>query len=213
VGIAGPRILLILPILLPRRSWPRSHSIRAAMLASILVHNLQGPWCRVSGPQSNACVQQSIVLVACEVEERPRVSRSGSVSEPQGRARTGLSINVARVPTAPPAYHGRRIIRHCARYLVMGQYFSGRVSHDPHGCNDLVTDALRAGTILVSCRRFDAGRRARRLWPHWTDSTHVGSEYGEQRMTRILQEVAHPKVRAAALWAAVKRSESANPVK
>ena len=28
------------------------------------------------------------------------------------------------------------------------------------------------------------------------------SEYGEQRMTRILQEVAHPKVRAAALWAA-----------
>jgi hypothetical protein len=28
------------------------------------------------------------------------------------------------------------------------------------------------------------------------------SEYGEQRMTRILQEVAHPKVRAAALWTA-----------
>jgi hypothetical protein len=44
--------------------------------------------------------------------------------------------------------------------------------------------ALRGSVVIGRIRRMSA------------------SEYGEQRMTRTLREVAHPKVRGAALWAA-----------
>ena len=46
------------------------------MLATVMVHDLQCPWRRVSGPQENACVQQSLTLVACYEYGEQRMTRT-----------------------------------------------------------------------------------------------------------------------------------------
>jgi len=173
LGITRSRILRVLSLLLSQRFHPWPHSVRASMLAAVLVYDLSGAWYCVGPPQSNACLQQSLVLVACEIEKRPSIVNLGAVSRPEGDPRTGATIVDAFLSDATRENHGRGTIGERAKPVDLGNTHSGSILGGPDRRDDVVADPFRVRTIMVRCGGFDAGRGARRRGSGRKISTHV----------------------------------------
>jgi hypothetical protein len=95
------------------------------MLAAGLVYYLPDALHRISQPQSNACFQQSLALVSCEIEKRPSVFSLGAASQPEGDPRTGGTVVDAFLFNASRANHGRRNIGERAKSVDLGNTNSG----------------------------------------------------------------------------------------
>lgn len=116
------------------------------------------------------------------------------------------AINAARVFTAPRADHGRRIIRHCARCLVVGKSFVGRVSDDPHPrtpswrpATSLHLTVPRGGRLriakppgsLVPRRRLVSGWRCDRSHGRPHTAPNGGSTYENSRKSQCTRQIGH----------------------
>jgi hypothetical protein len=75
-----------------RNIGERAQPVDPSMLAALLVYSLSGTSHRLGPPQSNSCFQQSLALVLCEIEKRPRLFILGALSRPEGHPRTGGTI-------------------------------------------------------------------------------------------------------------------------
>jgi hypothetical protein len=130
------------------------------MLATVVVYRLSGASHRLSSPQSYACLQQSLALVVCEIEKRPRLFILSSLSGPESQARTGLTSLDSVFSHAPRANHDRRTIRERSRSVGLGKAHRGSVLGGSDRRDHIVADSLRVGTIMVGRRGFDTGRGA-----------------------------------------------------